>query len=264
MTHLLQVQVADQQLLLELAAARQQVAARVEHHAPAVEDELVLAAHRVQVAEKDGAVTGPSGEHSLAELALAAVERGGSDGDNDFGASETLAAGRITGVPDILADREPDPGSGHAEDRRLRAGLEVAVLVEDAVVGKILLAIDAGQPAIAHDGGRVVDVIVLIDEAHDEGQAGAGGRDLFQGTQVVVDEALPQEQVLGRVARNGQLRKAEQVHAELAPALDVLEDLGHIALEIADRGVDLGQPHPQDAHQFRSSSQLLEVIIGSL
>ena len=132
------------------------------------------------------------------------------------------------------------------------AGLEVAVLVEDAVVGEVLLVVDADQAAVVDDGGGVVDVLILVHEAYHQSDAAAGCRDLLQGAQVVVDEPRSQEQVLRRVAGDGQLGEAEQVDAQLAAALGILQDLGDVALQVADGGVDLSQTDPQDAHQLLS------------
>ena len=64
------------------------------------------------------------------------------------------------------------------EDGRLRAGLEVAVLVEDAVVRQVLLVVDAGERAVVEDGGGVEDVVALVDEADDRGDAARGAHDL--------------------------------------------------------------------------------------
>ena len=62
------------------------------------------------------------------------------------------------------------------------------------------------------------------------------------------DEARAQQQVLGRVAGDGQLGKAEQVAARGLGLGHRLEDAGDVAGQVADDGVDLGQAHPDGWH----------------
>src|SRR3989304_5587658 len=69
----LQVEVDDEEVLLEGRAVGDELAVLVEDHAVAVEDELVLAADHVDVADVDGVVGGARGDHALAEGALALV-----------------------------------------------------------------------------------------------------------------------------------------------------------------------------------------------
>jgi hypothetical protein len=46
-----------------------------------------------------------------------------------------LQRGRAGGIPDVLADIDADLYPGNLEDGALCAGLEIAVLVEDPIVG---------------------------------------------------------------------------------------------------------------------------------
>ena len=99
-------------------------------------------------------------------------------------------------------------------------------------------------------GGGVVDVDVGIDEADDGGDAAQRLlNDALEGPQVIEDEAAAQQQVLGRVAGQRQLREGDEVGAEVAGAVGVLDDLVGVALEVADGGVDLGQ---RDAKAFHT------------
>ena len=72
------------------------------------------------------------------------------------GAGERLVARRRAGLPDVLADREAD-----ARRRRPRRsprpspGLEVALLVEDAVVGQEHLPVDPRTLAVGEHGGAL-------------------------------------------------------------------------------------------------------------
>ena len=56
-------------------------------------------------------------------------------------------------------------------------GLEVALLVEDAVVGQADLAVDRLQLAVGEHGGRVVDVVGALGEADDRDDAVGRRRD---------------------------------------------------------------------------------------
>ena len=56
-----------------------------------------------------------------------------------------------------------------------------------------------------------------------------------------------QQQVLGRVAVDRQLREHHQLGAGLAGALDAVDDLGGVAVDVTDGGVDLGQRDAQRA-----------------
>src|SRR2546422_11375267 len=63
-----------------------------------------------------------------------------------------------------------------------------------------------------------------------------------------LDESRLEQEVLGRVARDGQLGERHELAAQRAGPLDRLDDLLHVALEIADRRVDLSEPHPEPSH----------------
>ncbi len=69
-------------------------------------------------------------------------------------------------LPDVLADADADRDAVELEDRRLGARLEVALLVEDAVVRQVHLAVDGHDLAVREHGRRVVDVLGALREAH--------------------------------------------------------------------------------------------------
>ena len=105
-----EVDVAQQQLLAELGRAGDRGAGVVEHAGVAVEDELVLAADEPAEGDVGDVVAGALGEHPLALAALADVVGGGGDVDDQGGPGEGLVAGRRAGLPDVLADRQPERG----------------------------------------------------------------------------------------------------------------------------------------------------------
>ena len=86
------VDVADDQLLLELRAARHQLAVLVDHEAVAVEHQLVLAADEIAEDDVGEVVAGPLDEHPLALAALVDVVGRSGDVDDHLCARERLVA----------------------------------------------------------------------------------------------------------------------------------------------------------------------------
>ena len=152
---------------------------------------------------------------------------------------QRLVGQRRPGLPDVLADRQAD---GHAVDldrRPARAGLEVAQLVEDAVVGQVQLAVDRLHRAVGEHGGGVVDVVGPLGVADDrDDPLDAGGDPLQRGARVG-EEVLLEQQVLGRVAGERQLGEDDELRARRARRGDLAGDLRLVAGDVADDGVDL-------------------------
>ena len=140
--HARHVEVDQQQVLLEGAALAHQLAVGIEHQARAVEDQLILPADHVDVGHDGAVVGGARGQHLLAEARLLIGVRRGVDVDDDLGARQALGVGRTHGVPDVLAYVDAQRDVAEAEDGRLPAGSEVAVLVEDAIRRQELLVVD--------------------------------------------------------------------------------------------------------------------------
>ena len=69
------------------------------------------------------------------------------------------------GLPDVLADRQADLCPPSSISAGPRAALEVALLVEDAVVGQVDLAVDRLHGAVGEHRERVVDVVLALGEA---------------------------------------------------------------------------------------------------
>ena len=114
---------------------RDQAAFRVEDHRIAVEDELVLAADGVDPGHEGVGIGGPGGDHLGSQQPLGGVVGRAVDVDQDLGACLGLERDRPRRVPGVLADADADPDAAKLEDRAAVAAPEVALLVEDAVVG---------------------------------------------------------------------------------------------------------------------------------
>ena len=74
------------------------------------------------------------------------------------------------------------------------------------------------------------------------------GREFFEGAEIVRDEGGPQHEVLGRVARDGELREGDEIRSGRPGVADGLFDQPAVPLEVAHRGVVLGQRDPDSRH----------------
>src|SRR3954469_21140158 len=238
---------ADGERLLELRPARDDVALTVDRHAVAVEHELVLAADHVAEQDDRRVVAGALDQHALALERLAGVVRRGRQVHDPLPARERLGRGGRARLPDVLADRQADRHAVQLDQRGLRARLEVARLVEDAVVGQEHLAVDRLDAALGEYRTRVVYVLTALGEADEGHQVAVLGlaRELLERGARAVHEVRLQEEVLGRVAGQGQLGEHDELRALVARAADPLLDLPGVALDVAHGGVDLGERDPQ-------------------
>ncbi len=133
-------EVADDEGLAELRSGGDEVAVAVEDHGGAVEDELVLAADEVDIAQRRGGVRRPRGEHALALGQDAGAIRGRVQGHDELRAPFPEPADGPRRAPGVLAYGHSDAHTGDQEELvRALAGSEVAPLVEDSVVGEELL-----------------------------------------------------------------------------------------------------------------------------
>ena len=107
----------------------------------AVEDELVLAADEVAEDEREAVVARSRREHLLAALRLADVERRRGEVDEQLGSGGGEVGGGAR-LPDVLADGHADAQPAERHHEPLGARLEVALLVEDAVVREEALPVD--------------------------------------------------------------------------------------------------------------------------
>ena len=127
------------------------------------------------------------------------------------------------------------------DDGAGRAGLEVALLVEDAVVGQVDLAVDRVHGAVGEDGGGVVDVLGALGKADDGDEPARVGGQLAQRRRRVGEEVLLEQQILGRVAGERELGKQDELGAGIARGADPRADALGVAFDVADGGVHLAQ-----------------------
>ena len=161
-TRLLGLDVDDEQRLLEPRRAREHLALVVEHDRVPVEDELVLPADGVDEGDVADVVARAGRKHLLSLALLADVERRRGDVDEELRAREREVGRGRAGLPDVLADGRPDQGVAVLEQEEVAPRREVAMLVEDAVVGEEALAVDRLHLAAGADGAGVVEVAVEV------------------------------------------------------------------------------------------------------
>ena len=245
---LLGVDVAQKEVLDQRLRVGDRVAARVEDDAVAVEDQLVLPPDGVHPGDEGAVVGGPSADHRLSRRPLAVVVGRAVDVDQQPGAVLRLPRHRAGGEPAVLAHRKADAHAVEVDDRAEPSGLEVALLIEDAVVGQEDLVVDGLDLAVVDEGGRVEDLAVPIDEADDRRDSPGLCRDQVQLGQVVADEGGFEDQVLGRVSGDDELREAHDVGLGIAGALDPLDDEARVSAQVADRRVDLRERNPHTSN----------------
>ncbi len=246
------VDVADEQVLLELLGPGHEVTALVEQHRRAVEDELVLAADEVDIEDGHRRVGRARREHRLALAQAARVEGRGVDVHDELGATRSLRQDRTVRAPRVLADRDGHAHAGDHEQRAVaRPRLEVALLVEHGVVREQVLPVDAEHAAVRADRGRVVEVTVGLGEPdHRRHPAGAGG-ELLERLPGLRDERGPQQQVLRGIPGDRELGEGHEVAVESVRPLVGVEQARRVALEVTDDEIELRGRDAQACHDER-------------
>ena len=233
--------VDDEQRLLEAGRTGEHLAVVVQDHGMAVEDELVLASHGVDERDEGDVVARASGEHLLALALLSEVERRRRQVGDQLRTRERHLRRRRARLPDVLTDGRADENVPVLEQEEVVAGREVAVLVEDAVVGQEALAVDGLDLAGRADRTGVVEVAVEVRRAHERDDPAGGPRDLLQRALRRPDEAGAEQEVLRRVAGDRELGEEDEVGARVLGLGEATEDALAVAVEVADDGVDLGE-----------------------
>ena len=242
-------EVADDKGLAELWGRRDEIAVMVEDHGGAVEDELVLAADKVDVGERAGRVGGARGEHPLALNEDAGTVRRRIDRHNELRAPLAQPTDGPQGAPGVLANRHADADPSDQKERvPVASRNEVAPLVKDPVVGEQLLAHDRAHLAVGTHGGGVVEIAVLFHEADDSHAVLGRSRYFLQREKVAFDETRLEQEILGRVTGEHELGEHRQARTRGFGLGELGNDLVGVAVEITDGGVQLAQRDAQVAH----------------
>ena len=210
----------------------------------AVEDELVLCAHGVHERDEARVVACADDQHLLALALLPDVERRRRDVHEELRAREREVGRRRPRLPQVFADGRADQRLPDPDEDELAPGCEVAILVEDAVVGQEPLRIDGLHAPVRTDGARVVQVAVEERAADERDHVVHFGGDPLERAPRLADEGRPEQEVLRRVPRHGELGEEDDVSPDLARLRDPLQDPLPVPLEVADEGVDLREREP--------------------
>ena len=248
------VEVHDEQVLLELLRERDEFAARVHHHAAAVEDEFVVPADLVDVHDRQLEPPRLVGEQFPPDLLFAERERRGGEVEDDLRAFAQEHRDRVEVIPRaqaaldppaVLADGDAERAPAERRGVRLTARLEVAVLVEHVVGREQRLVVHRDHAPVADERGGIVQRLALAglvprDEADDRRQR-KFAREPVERVEPAGDEPGMLDEVARRIAHDGHLRKDGEFGPERRRAPGGIEDLRRVPAEVAHGRIDLRQ-----------------------
>lgn len=176
----IQRQVNDQEFFLEGSRFSDNLPALIEDHGPAVEDQLILPSHQVDIGYVGRIVPGPGGKHPEAKIPFPGMKGGRRDVHDQRGpALEALGPGGVSGIPDVLADIHPDDRSPQFKNQKILPPLKIPVFIKHPVVGKVDLMVNPGPSSILKDGRGVVNIILHVGKSDDGGNPPGGPGDFF-------------------------------------------------------------------------------------
>ena len=248
--HRFHVQVGHYQAVLESGTTGDHRSVRRADDAGPVKHQLVLSAHRVEVGHEHPVVGGPGGDHPLPLAGFSGMEWRRIDVDDHLGAGFTLHCDGTYRVPDVFADAHAHRRSVDDVHRALHPAPEIAVFVEDAVVGQVHLVVPVQDPTVVDDRRGVGDVVLAgqdVGTADERCDAPRGGGHALHGQSAIGQKRRLEQQVFGRISGDGQFRKGDHVRVTRPRVLDQLDDPGGVAGNVADDGVELGQGQPESA-----------------
>ena len=222
---------------------RAEAAVGVERERAAVERELVLTADHVEIDERQPAFDDARDRDGLANGELVALVRRGVGHEQNFAPRFEDAFDRV-GTPDVLADRNADAHAAKDDRSRRRSGGEDALLVEDAVIGQIDLEPHRLDPPAIEERRGVIELAVLDPGQADQGRRPAVGgvaREFLAGRPAGLLESGLQHQILGRIAREIEFGRKQDVGAKGGGFFPRFAQAVAIARDVADDRGDLGE-----------------------
>ena len=219
-----------QQVLGELRGPGEQLPVGGDDQRVAVEDQLVLAADHVHVRDGRPGLGGPAPHQGQPHVVLVQLVRRAVDVDHQAHAGPAGRGERAAGLPEVLADGQCHVDPAEPDHGQAVARLEVAVLVEDAVVGQVVLEVGgdhvaaeqqrAGVARPAAGGGvgagrrRTVGVEVADDDRQvAQTVRGQVGGEVPQRRSGRLDERTPEDEVLDRVPGEHHLGERDELGA---------------------------------------------------
>ena len=205
----------------------------------AVEHELVLTAHAVGIDNRQPGFAGARA-HVLAPERLLLRVVGRAVGNDDEACAGFLRLANRLREPDVFADDDPAWKAVDVDDARCAARLEVALFVEHRVIRQALLAVRLRHPTVAQHADHVVAIPVrALGESDQDRRVLHPGCKRRQLARARVEKRRPQQQILGRIARQRKLGRDHELRASALCFARGFENRRRIAGEIADDLVEL-------------------------
>src|SRR5262249_2610242 len=137
--------------------------------------------------------------------------------DDHFSARRRLAPGRSSRQPDVFADVDTDDRPVDRDERQTTTGMEIAALVEDAVIREVPLGITGHDPSLGDDGCGVIEFMTpgrqdgfscylliretaLSDVSDHRDALSAHSNNLVECTAVICNKLRFQQQIFRRIA----------------------------------------------------------------
>ena len=247
------------QIFPEAFSPHRHIASGLQREAAALEHNLVLPAHQVGIHQRQPGGLHPLAHGGLALAAFARMERRSVQHHQQLCTGCFGCLGR--GIePGILADQQPAAQAGttrirQVEHHRPVAGHKVPALVEHLVIGQVLLGVGVQRLAVAQHRGGIEQLghrhaapartgLLAHGMTHHQREAIEGSRfggDGLQGIIAGIQKSRTQEQVLRRIAAQGQLGGDQQLRTLGMGFVGSGNDAAHVASEVAHHKVELGQ-----------------------
>ena len=106
----------------------------------------------------------------------------------------------------------------------------------------------AEKLAVLNHRRGIEKLLISIDEPDYHGNPHRMLDNLVETLAVISNEVVLIEKVFGGVARDSQLGEGDEIGALSPGPVDVLDDLGRVAPQVADGGVDLGESCSEFSH----------------
>ena len=143
----------------------------------AIEDNLILPADRIDVEQRCREGLRATPDQRLTLLLLADMKRGSVEIKPEIAADLRMAGGQCI-APEILADTHADAPAIDLEHHILpAAGGEIALLIEDAVVGQLLFVVTADDAAVLCQKEAVAQGGAIAARRTEDDTALTAGRD---------------------------------------------------------------------------------------
>ena len=218
-----------------------QLTLAVEHLGTAIEDQFVLAAHLIEVDQRQTGLAATLRHQFTTDPGFLLIVGRGVDGEQQLGPCR-LGGQRRARLPQVFADKQPQLMATEGHHAAIRARSEIALLVKYAVVGQVLLEVAGDQLALLIEGSGVIERRPFTPGMpHQNGAAALPGRDASQRSIDTDHQVAAQQQVFRRIAGQGELGAHQQVGALLLGLSGRSQHLVTVIFDGAYRQIQLGK-----------------------